>query len=46
MSINSKFKEINNMSDFSINQMQEMQRNLQNKYKDKWEPINQETGKK
>ena len=33
------------MSDFSINQMQEMQRNLQNMYKDKWEPINQETGK-
>ncbi|PNV60321.1 nucleotide pyrophosphohydrolase [Clostridium sp. chh4-2] len=33
------------MSDFSINQMQEMQRSLQNKYKDKWEPIGPEAGK-
>jgi NTP pyrophosphatase (non-canonical NTP hydrolase) len=33
------------MSDFSINEMQEMQRILQNKYKDKWEPILPETGK-
>lgn len=31
--------------DFSINEMQEMQRLLQNKYKDKWEPIAPETGK-
>ncbi len=28
-----------NMSDFSINEMQEMQKILQEKYKDKWEPI-------
>ena len=27
------------MADFSINEMQEMQRLLQDKYKDKWEPI-------
>ncbi|MDE6591461.1 MAG: MazG-like family protein [Oscillospiraceae bacterium] len=33
------------MVDFSINQMQEMQRKLQDKYKDKWEPICPETGK-
>lgn len=33
------------MSDFGINEMQEMQKELQNKYKDKWEPICQETGK-
>lgn len=33
------------MSDFSINEMQEMQKSLQNKYKDKWEPICPETGK-
>lgn len=33
------------MSDFSINEMQEMQRRLQEKYKDKWEPISPETGK-
>lgn len=33
------------MSHFSINQMQEMQRSLQNKYRDKWEPLNPETGK-
>ena len=25
------------MSDFSVNEMLEMQRNLQDKYKDKWE---------
>ena len=33
------------MSDFSINEMQEMQKLLQEKYKDKWEPIGPETGK-
>lgn len=33
------------MNDFSINEMQEMQRILQDKYKDKWEPICPETGK-
>lgn len=33
------------MADFSINEMQEMQRNLQEKYKDQWEPIGPETGK-
>lgn len=33
------------MADFSINEMQEMQKNLQNKYKGKWEPICPETGK-
>ena len=31
--------------DFTINEMQEMQRNLQDKYKDKWETIGPETGK-
>lgn len=33
------------MNDFSINEMQEMQRTLQEKYKDKWETICPETGK-
>jgi len=33
------------MADFSINEMQDMQRKLQEKYKDKWEPICPETGK-
>ena len=32
------------MSDFTINEMLEMQRKLQEKYKDKWEPICPETG--
>ena len=32
------------MADFSISQMQEMQRTLQEKYKHKWEPICPETG--
>ena len=32
------------MADFSINEMQEMQRELQEKYKDKWEPICPEIG--
>ena len=33
------------MEDFIINEMQEMQRYLQEKYKDKWEAIVSETGK-
>lgn len=33
------------MSDFSLNEMLEMQKMLQEKYKDKWEPICPETGK-
>ena len=33
------------MNDFSINEMQKMQRLLQEKYKHKWEPICPETGK-
>ena len=33
------------MSDFSVNEMLEMQRKLQDKYKDKWEQICPETGK-
>lgn len=33
------------MSDFGINEMQEMQKRLQNKYKNIWEPITSETGK-
>ena len=32
------------MSDFSINEMQEMQKALQEKYKNKWEPICAEIG--
>lgn len=33
------------MSDFGINEMQEMQKGLQNKYKNIWEPITPENGK-
>ena len=33
------------MDDFTINEMLTMQRELQEKYKDKWEPISLETGK-
>ena len=33
------------MPDFGINEMLGMQKALQNKYKDKWEPIEPETGK-
>lgn len=33
------------MTDFTLNEMQEMQKRLQNKYKDQWEPISPETGK-
>ena len=32
------------MADFSINEMQEMQKALQDKYRDKWEPICAEIG--
>ena len=33
------------MSEFTMNEILEMQRALQEKYKDKWEPICPETGK-
>lgn len=33
------------MTDFGINEMQEMQRRLQDKYKDKWEHVCPEAGK-
>lgn len=33
------------MTDFGINEMLEMQKELQEKYKDKWEPISPETGR-
>lgn len=33
------------MEDFSINEMQEMQKSLQDRYKHKWEPICPDTGK-
>ncbi|WP_026508457.1 MazG nucleotide pyrophosphohydrolase domain-containing protein [Butyrivibrio sp. MC2013] len=33
------------MADFTINEMLEMQRTLQEHYKDKWDPIMPETGK-
>ena len=33
------------MSDFTINEMQDMQKKLQEKYKEIWEPIGAETGK-
>ena len=33
------------MSDFTVNEMLEMQKALQEKYKDKWEPICPDTGK-
>ena len=33
------------MTDFTLNEMQEMQKRLQNKYKDQWEPVSPETGK-
>ena len=34
-----------NKADFTVNEMLEMQKVLQDKYKDKWEPIYPETGK-
>ncbi len=33
------------MTDFTMNEMQDMQKRLQDKYKDQWEPISPETGK-
>ena len=33
------------MTDFTINEMRTMQEALQEKYKDKWEPITPGTGK-
>ncbi len=33
------------MTDFSINEMHEMQKALQDKYKDRWEPICADAGK-
>ena len=33
------------METFTLEEMQEMQRQLQERYKDKWEPIAPETGK-
>lgn len=33
------------MADFTMNEMQDMQKRLQDKYKDQWEPISPETGK-
>lgn len=33
------------MDDFGINEMLEMQKTLQEKYKDRWETISPETGK-
>lgn len=33
------------MSNFSINEMLSMQKELQEKYKDKWEPITSKAGK-
>ena len=33
------------MTDFTINEMLELQRTLQEKYKGRWEPIGPETGK-
>ncbi len=33
------------MEDFSINEMLELQRKLQKRYQDKWEPIGPEAGK-
>lgn len=33
------------MADFGINEMLEMQRKLQEKYKDKWQPLSPERGK-
>lgn len=33
------------MVDFSVSEMQEMQKILQDRYRDKWEPISPETGR-
>lgn len=37
--------EVTVMADFSIQQMQDMQKRLQDQYKGKWEPISPQTGK-
>ena len=37
--------EVNKMKEFTINEMLEMQKTLQEKYKDKWEGISCEVGK-
>ncbi|MDE7221009.1 MAG: nucleotide pyrophosphohydrolase [Oscillospiraceae bacterium] len=33
------------MADFGINEMQEMQKILQDRYKDRWEPVSPEAGR-
>lgn len=38
-------EDLDSMSDFSINDMQQMQKTLQEHYKSIWEPIGPETGK-
>jgi len=42
--VHGDLKEEHTMAGFNINEMQEMQKALQNKYKDKWEPICPEIG--
>ena len=42
--INKNLTEGDTVADFSINEMQEMQKALQDKYKHKWEPISAEIG--
>ena len=42
---NEKAETVEVMNDFGLNEMQEMQKRLQDKYKDKWEQISPETGK-
>ena len=39
------FRELLLMNDFGINEMLEMQKALQEKYKDKWKPLNPDRGK-
>lgn len=41
----SVFEEVKKMDDFGINEMLEMQKELQDKYKDIWETISPEIGK-
>ena len=38
------FEEVRTVDDFGINEMPEMQKALQDKYKDIWETISPETG--
>lgn len=40
-----EINEVNRVVDFGVNEMQKMQKELQEKYKDKWESIDVETGK-